>query len=79
MKKVAALFLAVCMLILMSGCNADPAAEPKKTADSVLYGKIVTMDDTYTVAQAVAVKDGKIVFVGSRKNAEEYIGEETVV
>ncbi len=79
MKRIAAFFLTVCMLILTVGCStpAEPASE--NVADSVLYGKIVTMDDKDTVAEAVAVKDGKIVFVGNTEDAKGYIGPDTNV
>ncbi len=37
--------------------------------DLLLYGNIITMDPDDPRAEAVAVKDGKITFVGSRKEA----------
>ena len=39
----------------------------------------VALDGTETHAQAVAVKDGKFIFVGSDAEAEKYIGENTLV
>lgn len=39
----------------------------------------IALDGTETRAEAVAVKDGKIVFVGSDAEAEKYIGGNTVV
>ena len=39
----------------------------------------VALDGTETRAEAVAVKDGKFVFVGSNVGAENYIGADTVV
>ena len=39
----------------------------------------VALDGTETRAEAVAVKDGKFVFIGSDPEAENYIGENTVV
>ena len=79
MKRMVAFFLAVCMFILAAGCSAlaEPASE--NVADSILCGKIVTMDDKGTIAEAVAVKDGKIVFVGNAEDAQEYIGPDTNV
>lgn len=79
MKRIIASLLLVCMLIVAAGCSAEAIQEPENAADSVLYGKIVTMDDKGTVAEAAAVKDGKIVFVGSAENAKAYIGSNTVV
>lgn len=39
----------------------------------------VALDDTETRAQALAIKDGKFVFIGSNEEAETWIGPETQV
>ena len=39
----------------------------------------VAADGTETRAEAVAVKDGKFIFVGSDAQAQDYIGENTIV
>ena len=39
----------------------------------------VALDGTETRANALAIKDGKFVYVGSNAEAEKYIGENTVV
>lgn len=47
--------------LLAAACA--PAAPP---ADTILHhGKIITVDKDFSIAQAVAVKDGRILFVGS--------------
>lgn len=86
MKKIAGIILAVCMLIMSVGCStqpreamADDVQVSEDLADAVFWGKIVTMDDKGTVAEAVAEKDGKIVFVGSAEGAKEYIGPDTLI
>ena len=39
--------------------------------DKLFYnGKIRTLDDNNTVAEAIGVKDGKITFVGSNEEAK---------
>ena len=43
--------------------------DKKNTADLVVYGKIFTSDNNQIV-EAFAVKDGKYVYIGSRKGAE---------
>ena len=48
-------------------------------ADTVFLGNVVTMDKKNPSAEAVAVKDGIIIFVGSAKKAQKYIGEKTEV
>ena len=42
-------------------------------------GSVYTADKNRTIAQAAAVKNGKIVYVGDSAGAREYIGEETQV
>lgn len=49
-------------------------------ADLVLTnGTIITVDPRDTVAQAVAIRGGKIVFVGSSSAARRYVGDKTEV
>lgn len=51
-----------------------------ETADSVWKnGKIHTVDANNLIVEAIAVKDGKILFTGSDADVEAYIGEETNV
>ena len=50
----------------------------QSTADLVLQnGAIYTVDANHSWAQAIAMKDGKIVYVGSDVGAEEFIGSKT--
>lgn len=74
MKRVASILLC----ILMVGLSCFAAAEGS-SADTVIYGQIITMDEANPTAEAVAVADGAIVFVGSREEAEQYIGAGTKV
>ena len=49
-------------------------------ADLVLMeGKVVTVDKEFSFKEAVAVKDGHIVFAGTNKKVKPYIGKETKV
>lgn len=55
MKQLSFLFV---MLILLTGCS-------KQNVDLIVYnGKIYTVNDKFEMAEAIAVKDGKIVSVG---------------
>ncbi len=59
------------------GCGGGDGIEP---ADVVLRGgKVVTMDARRTIAQAVAVRAGRIAFVGSDADAAKRIGANTKV
>ncbi|MBU1669615.1 MAG: amidohydrolase family protein [Actinobacteria bacterium] len=49
-------------------------------ADMVVLGaRVLTCDEGRSRAQAVAVKDGRFLFVGDNNGAREFIGAETVV
>jgi predicted amidohydrolase YtcJ len=57
--------------------NAAPA---QTAADTVLLnGKIITVDDRFTIAEALAVKDERIVAVGSTVDIEKLRGPATRV
>ncbi len=44
-----------------------------------LNGNVLTVDRNDTIAKCVAVKDGKILFVGEKKDGENLIGDKTKV
>ena len=46
-------------------------------ADKIIYGNIYTVDKKQPKAAAVAIKDGKFVYVGDEAGAKAYIGEGT--
>src|SRR5436190_6696199 len=67
-----------CTLLLAARESA--IAQQTEPADFVLQsGKLFTLDAKDTQAQAVAIRDGKIVFVGSDEQARGYIGPKTDV
>lgn len=52
----------------------------KLDADLVfINGKVITVDEKDTIAQAVAVKGKNIVAVGTKESIEQYIGENTEI
>lgn len=63
---------------MLVGCSGDSSAPAP--ADTVLRnGFVYTVDDHDAVQQAVAVRDGLIVHVGSNSSAGAYIGPDTQV
>ncbi|PID41349.1 MAG: hydrolase [Proteobacteria bacterium] len=67
------------LTLLIAGLAAQLAlaADP---ADRVLInGDIYTVDSSKPTARAIAIDDGKIVFVGSDEEVEKYIGKDTQV
>ncbi len=49
----------------------------KPSADIVILGKVVTVDKDFSIKEAVAIKDDKIIFVGNAKDAQAFIGSDT--
>ncbi len=65
---------------LLSQETEEQAVIQSAPADLVLRGgKIATVDDAFSMAQAVAVRGDKFVFVGADNDVEPYIGPETKV
>jgi predicted amidohydrolase YtcJ len=61
-------------------CATLQADERTTTADLVVRNaKIYTVDKDHSTAEALAVKDGRIVFVGSSRNAQAWVGHGTRV
>ena len=51
----------------------------KQTADTVIYGNFYTVDNEQPNAEAVAITDGKFVYVGDAAGVKNFIGENTEV
>ena len=62
--------------LALAGCGGE-----SKTEAHVIYrnGSVVTVDGANTVAQALAVRDGKILAVGSSADIGVYVGSDTKV
>lgn len=68
------------VLALLAASTPAMAALPRPVADLVLKnGSVATMDASRSWAQAVAVRDGRIVFVGTDLEAAKWIGPRTQV
>jgi hypothetical protein len=71
-------FLAIfsSFILFIYGCGGNNS----QSADLVFTNGIVfTVDSLNTEAEAVAVKDGKIIFVGHNNAAKSFIGEQTKI
>ena len=78
-KNIAALLLTGVALLAVIAAAGCIATEDSGAADTLFLGNVITMDDNNPVAEAVAVKDGIILFVGSEADAKEYCDENTAV
>lgn len=75
-KKIIAAFLVCCMVFSLIACEGNN----KNAADIVITNAAVhTVDKDNSMAEAVAVKNGKIVYVGNSAGAKEFIGKSTKV
>ncbi|MBT1065380.1 amidohydrolase [Bowmanella sp. Y26] len=69
----------VATLLLLAGC-ASQSNSPIISADRVILGaNILTQDPNLPTASALAIKDGKILLVGSDTQVQPLIGDNTVV
>jgi len=68
----------VCALLVLASCDSDVDTAAIDTADTILTNaKVYTVDKNKSWAEAVAIKDGKIAFVGDQAEAEQLAGPET--
>ncbi len=84
MKKSIPFMLALILplfLALFPACGEDEGNPPSGDgADLVLHNaKIYTVNAALPWAEAMAVTDGEIIFIGSDEGVEEHIGDNTVV
>lgn len=64
--------------LLLSSCTSSPP--PGSEADWIFTGgQVVTVDEAFSLAEALAVKDGRIVAVGTAEEVEAFRGPETEV
>ena len=65
-------------LLLALMLASVPLSAQQQPADWILYnGRIYTVDANRPIAEAMAVRDGRVVFVGSRRGAEALAGNRT--
>ncbi len=80
------LFVVFVLTLPLIGCQPDspapetPAPDGPPPADQVLMnGKILTVDQEFSVAQALAIQGDRIVAVGTDESLSGYIGDATDV
>lgn len=74
MKKVFFVFVTLAAITLVGCKNNDPQPQedPLKGRNLVVYGKIFTAENN-AIADALAVQDGKFVYVGDTTGVRQYI------
>ena len=75
MKRLCAIHILMSfILIFLISCGITQKADL-----ILLNGKIVTVDDAFSIREAVAVKNSKILFVGTNQHVDQFIGKKTKV
>jgi predicted amidohydrolase YtcJ len=70
----------LCVLAATAACGNDKATDAAAAADLVLHhGYVYTVDAERSVAEAVAVSGGRIIYVGSDAGVADLIGTDTKV
>jgi predicted amidohydrolase YtcJ len=69
----------VLLVLGLCACSQKPAAEQKVATLVVLDALIQTMNPAQPQAKALAVLDGKVVYVGDEQGAQAWIGKDTRV
>ncbi len=71
--------VAVRLLPVAVCCAGLAGCLEKNRADLVIRGKVATVDASFSIREAVAVRGGVIVYVGDRAGADRFVGPETTV
>ena len=80
MKRSISNYLFAIILFFLSCNSVTESASTAEAADLVIKNaKVYTVDKNHPDAEAVAVKDGKIVFVGSNADIKKYTSDKTEV
>ncbi|HDR4512010.1 amidohydrolase [Bacillus anthracis] len=88
MKKTIMIICLILSMVWISACTPEvgegengSAVLPNQLPKNVVFknGTIYTSNGKQDIVEAVAVKEGKITFVGSNKDVEGYINEDTKV
>jgi len=79
-KNLIAMSSALLASLLLSGCagNAWQASAARQADHVLLDANIQTQNNAQPAAQALAMKDGKIVYVGDNQGAEKFMGPDTI-
>ena len=70
----------LCALLALASCAGPSESGPLEPADLVVHhAKVVTVDRDFRIAEAIAVKDGRIVAVGDDAEIFRRVGPKTKV
>lgn len=79
-KRTVQWMIAVVVTTVLIGCAQDAADKPRATivADTIYQnGRIYTVGDQRSWAEAMAIKDGEFIAVGSDQEVMDFVGQNT--
>lgn len=80
MRSILLFVIALIIPLFINTSQTDKAIPNNDIADLILVnGKVVTMDDSGSILEAVVVKNGVIIFTGTTSEAKKYSGDGTKV
>ncbi len=78
MKKLSGMLSIFVLLVLLIPAPAA-VSDAQKADRAYVNAKIYTVDEEFSTASAIAVKDGKFIYVGDDAGVQAYIGPRTFV
>jgi predicted amidohydrolase YtcJ len=66
-------------MLAVAGCSKAPAPQAPGADTVFINGRIYTVDANRSWAEAVAIEDGKIIYVGTTAGADAHIGGESKI
>jgi len=87
LKKLSTLLVTILLVIVVVGCSSTQKTTTnlddlklEKNADTIIINaKFYTLNEKNTWAEAIAIKEGTIVYVGSTEGVNSYIDKKTEV
>lgn len=76
--RISFFFLQFFLIFLLVSCNNQEKADPTKKTDLLLYnGMVYTVNEQMPQVEAVGMKEGKIIFMGSNTEAKSWLPSAT--
>ena len=70
-------FRSISSCVVCALCTLTVAAAPTPAESVLRHGVVFTADTAHPVAEAIAIRDGRIVYVGSDEGVSAYVGAAT--
>ena len=75
-KKTGSIIILICFILVLSFCQREKGSFEQASL-ILTNGNIITMENEMPKAEAIAIKDERIIAVGNKKDIEKHKGEQT--